>query len=100
MEIVKKGSWVRIHGLVLPSEQRAENLPEDTKRVPLEKWNKGFLLNDAKLGEIVKIKTLTGREEEGKLIEVNHSYKHNYGDFVPEILNIGISLKNILREES
>ena len=64
-------------------------LPLATKKVPLEMYVKGYLLNDAKLGDWVKIKTITGRFEEGFLIESEPTYKHNYGDFVKEILEIG-----------
>ncbi len=35
------------------------------------------------------IKTLTGRLVKGKVMEVEPSYKHDFGDFVPELLQIG-----------
>jgi hypothetical protein len=40
-EIIKKGSWVQIHYIVLQPSERADNVPEDTKQVPLELWVKG-----------------------------------------------------------
>lgn len=98
METIKKGSWVRIYDVVLESNQRSPNLPEDTKKVPLEMWNKGFLESDAKMGDHVKVKTLTNRYVEGQLIEVNPAYNHSFGKFIPEILPIGKQLKEILRE--
>ncbi len=42
----KKGDWVKIHSIVLQPEERAPQVPEDTKKVPLETWVKGFLLDD------------------------------------------------------
>jgi len=94
--LVKKGSWVRIHDIVLEPSQRAANLPEDTKKVPLEMWTKGFLMEDAEIGSIVEIETITKRHVKGTLIEVNHHYDHDFGKFIPEILEIGIQLKDIL----
>lgn len=93
---IGKGSWVLIHSIVLPPEKRATQVPEDTKKVPLEKWVKGFLLEDGQIGTKVSIKTITGRIEKGKLIEVNPSYHHGFGNFVPEILSIGLQLKEIM----
>ena len=92
----KKGDFVRIHKIILTSEQRAPQIPEDTKSVPLELWTKGFLLADANLGDEVKIMTLADREEEGTLIEVNQAHNVNYGDFVPEIIQIGVKVKKEL----
>lgn len=97
METIKKGSWVRVYAVVLKSTERSPNLPEDTKNVPLEMWNKGFLQEDAKIGDQVTIKTLTERIVEGKLLEENPTYTHSFGKFIPEILPIGRELKEILR---
>jgi len=97
LEIIKKGSWVRIYDVVLESTERSPNLPEDTKKVPLEMWNKGFLLKDAEIGEQVSVKTLTSRIVKGKLLEENPTYTHSFGKFVPEILPIGRQLREILQ---
>ncbi|MEG1710361.1 MAG: 2-amino-4-oxopentanoate thiolase subunit OrtA [Clostridia bacterium] len=94
--MVNKGSWVQIHYIALQPEDRSASLPEDTKKVPLEVWVKGRLNNDAKMGEIVEITTRTGRKEKGELIDVNPCYKHNFGEFVPELLEIGDGLRAIL----
>ena len=94
--MIKKGSFVRIHRVLLTSEERAGSLPEDTRNVPLEMWTKGYLLEDANLGSDCKVRTMTGRLEEGTLIDVNHNYNHNYGKFVPEVHEIGPRLRKIL----
>lgn len=93
---VEKGTWVRIYDIVLQPHERAPQLPEDTKKVPLEMWTKGFLLKDAEIGDIVEIKTITGRNEKGRLVEANPHHDHDFGKFVPEILQIGIQLKEVL----
>lgn len=92
----KEGTWVRIHDIILAPEERASNLPEDTKEVPLEMWTKGFLLEEASIGDMVEVKTITGRIVKGNIVEVNPYYTHNFGEFVPEIMEIGLQLKAIL----
>lgn len=96
--MVKKGEWVQIHQIVLNPEERSNHLPEDTKMVPLEMWVKGFLNKDSNMGDKVEITTLTGRTVEGTLVDVNPSYKYGFGDFVPELLQVGIQLRAILKE--
>ncbi|MFZ5966018.1 MAG: 2-amino-4-oxopentanoate thiolase subunit OrtA [Bacillota bacterium] len=91
-----KGDWVQIYNIVLTSEERAPQVPEDTKKVPLESWVKGFIQVDAEIGQEVDIVTMTGRKVQGKLVAVNPAYTHNYGKFVPELLQIGIQVRGIL----
>jgi len=86
--MIQKGSWVQIHKVILRPEERTAALPEETKKVPLELWVKGFLQADAELNTLVEIKTITGRFEQGTLIACNPSYAHNYGAFVGELLTI------------
>lgn len=86
--MIEKGKWVQIRKVVLEASERAKHIPEDTKKQPLIMWVKGFLLENAELGNQVQIETVTGRIETGTLIEVDPSFKHNYGEFVPEILQI------------
>jgi hypothetical protein len=96
MSSARKGDWVRIHSIVLEPAGRAPQVPEDTKKVPLEMWAKGFLKDDADIGEEVEVTTMTGRTARGKLIEINPYYKHNYGECLPELLKIGIQARKIL----
>ncbi|MGK0466374.1 2-amino-4-oxopentanoate thiolase subunit OrtA [Clostridium sp.] len=97
--IAKKGDWVQINNIVLKSEQRTAKIPEETRKVPLELWVKGFLNEDAKIGDIVSITTVTGRMDTGILEEINPKFTYGFGEeFVPELLQIDIQLKNILQE--
>lgn len=100
MEVLaKKGDWVQIHEIVLKPEQRTGKIPEDTKKVPLELWVKGFANQEAKLGELVEITTVTGRRVKGELVEINPAYTHGFGEqYVPELLQIGLQVKRILKE--
>lgn len=97
--MVKKGEWVQIHQIVLKAEERTARIPDDTKKCPFELWVKGFLENDANLGDIVTIKTLTGRVTSGELVEANPGYHYGFGEeFVPEVLKIGMQLRSILKD--
>jgi hypothetical protein len=93
---MKKGDYVLIHNIVLNVGERAPQVPDDTKKVPLEMWMKGFLIEDAEIGQIAKIETATGRIVEGKVIEMNPRYTHDFGDCVPELLYIGRQAKEII----
>ncbi len=98
--IAMKGDWVRIKKIVLQAKERSDNLPEDTKKVPLIMWDKGFLLNDnASLGDWVKVETIIGREIEGELVQVDPSYEVNYGPSVNETLYIGKQLREMLGDD-
>lgn len=94
--MIKKGEWVRIHKIILQPSERAPQVPEDTKKVPLEMWDKGFLQEDSQMGEEVTIETVTGRKETGRLIEVNPYYEHDFGKFVPELLAIDKQVREIV----
>ena len=97
----KKGDWVRIHLIVMEAGNRAPQIPDDTAKVPYELWDKGFLLyKEAKVGQPVKIETITGREITGTLIEVAPGYNHSFGSFIPEILQIDRQLRKIMGEIS
>ena len=92
-----KGDWVRVYKVVLRAEERSPNLPEDTKKVPMEMWDKGFLLEDeALIGEQVKVETIIGREIEGQLVEINPHYEINYGNCITETLYIGKQLREMI----
>lgn len=96
----KKGDWVRIHNIVLKPSERSPRLPEDTQKVPLEMWDKGFLIDEgAKIGDEVEVETYIGRKIKGTLIEVNPYYRHDFGKCVPELLYIGRQVRSLLEEE-
>lgn len=99
METIKAGSWVQIHQIVLPAGERAPQVPEDTQKVPLELRVKGYLVEDGKMGEEVEIETFTGRRLKGTLEKVEPSYEHVFGKPLPEMLNIGKQLREMLNEE-
>jgi len=95
---VKKGSWVQVHQIILKPEERTAKIPEETKKVPLELWVKGYLNVDGDIGDIVEITTLTKRKVEGELVEVNPIYDYGFGEeFVPELVQIGEMVKSIVR---
>lgn len=96
IQMVKKGEWVRIHAIVLKAAERTGKIPDDTKACDLEMWTKGFLQEDAEIGDVVTVKTASHRLEKGTLIEVGPYYTHSYGKFVPEIIQIDKQLREIM----
>jgi len=85
-----KGDLVQIHKVILTPEQRPEDIPESTKKVPYEAWIKGFLLdNEAKIGDTIRIETFIGRQLSGTLVEVNPVYDHNFGKPHSTLLAVG-----------
>lgn len=93
--MAKKGSLVRIERILLPLEQRPDNLPEDTKKTPYKMWVKGFLITDDDLPGEVEIATFTNRREKGELKEINPRYTHSFGGFVSEL----ITLRDIIKDD-
>ncbi len=96
IKMVNKGEWVRIHATVLEAAERTAKLPEDTQACPLEMWTKGFLQEDAEIGDVVTIKTASNRIEKGTLLEVNPCWTHSYGKFIPELVQIDMQLREIM----
>lgn len=92
----KKGDWVNIHNIVLTPEERAPQVPEDTKKVPLEMWVKGYAQSDCEIGDEVEVITITGRRVTGKVVEIAPTYSHSFGKHIPELLQIGSQLREIL----
>ena len=90
MAKIEKGTWVEIEHVVLQPAERAQNLPEDTKKTPYVMRVSGFLTADAELGDEVTVKSLIGRAHQGILKTVNPSYNHSFGPTMAELLHIGI----------
>lgn len=92
-----QNDWVQIHIVVLKPEERATNIPEDTRHVPLEMWMKGKLQNEAAaLGDVVTVTTRTGRTVEGTLCAIRPCYTHSFGDFIPELMKIDDTVKELV----
>ena len=97
MQFGKKGDWVQIKRILLTPDQRANNLPESTRNLPMIMWVKGFLEQEnANIGDCVSILTRSGRVEEGELVEVNPSYRHDFGDCIPELIKVGDQARNLI----
>ena len=93
-----KETWVEIHKVLLDKGERAPQVPQDTREVPLEMKVKGFLLHDAALGDEVEIVTVGGRKIQGTLSAVNPSYDHLFGPPIPELSTIGREVREILKK--
>ena len=89
MTMIAKGTWVEIERVLLRPEERAPNLPEETRKCSYVLRISGFLQEDAEVGAEVTVKSLIGHEHSGVLKVVNPSYGHSFGTTVPELLAIG-----------
>ena len=97
-DMVKKGEWVQVHDIILKPEERTAKIQEDTKKVPLEIWVKGFLNSDSKMGDVVEVTTIVGRTVKGTLVDVNPTYDYGFGEiYIPELLKISRQVKDIVR---
>lgn len=97
--MVMKGDWVQISNTLLNPEQRAPQVPEDTKKVPLKLWVKGYITHNAEIGDVVEIETVTGRKVKGILTKVNTGYNHSFGKCIPELLKVHAQVKAVLYGE-
>jgi hypothetical protein len=95
---IAAGTWVEIHSVLLSPGGRAPQVPEDTRRVPLEMRVKGVLVGPAVLGEDAEIETAVGRRLRGTLVATNPAYTHGFGPPIPELAPIGAEVRAILRE--
>jgi hypothetical protein len=94
----RRGEWVEIHHVILRAGERSRDVPEDTQKVPLEAWIKGWAQSDAAVGEELEIETPAGRKVKGTLTETNPGYAHTYGPTVPELAPVSRELRGMLKE--
>ena len=96
-ETIEAGRWVEITQVVLPADKRPDNVPEDTRCTDLILKVHGFLVNDGRLGEAARIRTLAGRELIGTLTDPNPHFAHDFGEPVPELIQVGVEVREELR---
>jgi hypothetical protein len=87
---------VEVHRVLLEPGQRAPQVPDDTRDVPLEMTVKGFLNHEAGIGDQVEITTPAGRCVSGVLTAVNPAHTHRFGSPIAELADIGSELRAIL----
>jgi hypothetical protein len=91
--MIKKGSFVEVRKVLLEPADRAEHLPEETKKVPLEARIRGFLLKDSNLGEEAEIETHIGRTVRGTLVAVDPPFTYGFGKPVRELMDVSRELR-------
>jgi len=94
-----KGDWVQIRTTVLPAGQRAPQVPPETQAVPLIMFSKGYASQSAEIGQTITITTVIGQILEGELTAINPHYGHDFGEPVPELMHIGVSLRKRLEKQ-
>ena len=92
------GDYVRIKQIILRPEERAPNLPLETRATPLQLWVNGHLVSGpASVGDTVVVETAIGRRLEGELVDVHPRYAHDFGDPQPELLEAARRMQEQLR---
>lgn len=99
MIIAKKGDWVEIQEVLLKPEERAPQVPDDTKEVPLVQWIRGLMVTDeATIGDQIEIETIIGRSVRGQLCAINPRHVHDFGESVKELIQVGMELRREIEE--
>lgn len=99
-ERARRGNWVEVHSILLSPNERSTSVPEDTKKVPMEMWVRGFLLEEeAGIGEEVEVETAIGRRLRGSLSNAHPGYRHSFGESLPELQRIGKQLREIMHDD-
>ena len=98
-EHVAAGTWVEIYQVVLTEGERASQVPEDTRHVPLELRVRGWLVESANLHDEAEITTPAGRHLRGILVETNPAYTHGFGHPIPELTPIGSEVRALLQDK-
>ncbi len=90
MSNIPKGTWVEVERTMLGGGRRVAGRLEDPTQVAAYSVRvSGFLLEDAELGQQVRIRTITGKLHVGKLRIQSPSYGHSFAHTVPELVKIG-----------
>lgn len=97
-DFVPAGSWVEVRQIVLRGGDRAPNVPPDTAAVDFVARIRGFLQTDTKLGEEASVRTLADREVRGRLSAVNPRNPADFGNPVPELLQLGGEARRSLKD--
>jgi hypothetical protein len=90
MSKIPKGTWVEVERTLVGTGRRASFQPADPSKAPAYTVRvSGFLLEDAELGQQVRIRTILGKVHLGKLRIQSPSYGHSFGHTVPELVKVG-----------
>jgi hypothetical protein len=82
--------------VVLRAGERAPNVPPDTAEVDFVARIRGFLTTSASIGDDATVRTLVGREVSGVLTVVNPRNPADYGNPVPDLLELGSQARQAL----
>ena len=90
------GQFVEISWIAIEASERATNIPESTRQLPLVARVKGIALERGEMGQEIEVLTLAGRRIRGRLTSVAPRHSHGFGEPQPELLRIGSELRREL----
>ncbi len=97
MKNISKGDWIEISSQILTSSERASNLPDDTAAMPYVMKTRGTAMENGQLGEEILIQTPSGRQLKGKAEEIDPYYTHDFGECVPELVEIRKTIRAMMK---
>jgi len=90
MSKIPTGTWVEVERTLVGAGRRLPGGPIEPARLPTYTVRvSGFLVEDAELGQQVRIRTITGKVHVGKLRIQSPSYGHSFAHTVPELIKPG-----------
>lgn len=97
VELISAGTWVEVTQVVLPAGHRPETVPADTRQTDLILRVRGFLTEPARPGDQATVRTLADRLLTGLLTDPTPRFSHDFGQPVPELLEVGSEIRRELR---
>jgi len=98
-QLISAGSWVEVQLTLLEAGQRAAGIPSDTAATPLMMRVRGHLVADVnRLGDTATVRTLTGRNVTGELVQSRPRHAHDFGRTDPDVLASGLRLRELAKQ--
>ena len=91
---------MEISEVVFEPEERAPDLPPVTAAVPYTMRVRGSALEEAEIGDVLRIRTLAGRVLSGRLSAIAPAFRIDYGgEAVPELIEARREMMSLMRRE-
>lgn len=86
MSSIPKGTWVEVERILTGAGRRLQAWPFDGDRPsPVALRVSGFLMEDAELGQAVRVRTVNGKVYVGQVRIENPGYGYSFAHSAPEL---------------
>lgn len=90
--------WVEIEWVILPSEERSENLPADTRELPYVGRARGLVEGVVEVGQSTSVVTLADRVLHGMVVDSAPGYTHSFGRPLAAWIEMRDTIHRLVRE--